>query len=36
MSVLVMVIQNIHLNVLTQKALPVIADVFGIDMMESG
>lgn len=36
MSELVIVIQNSHLNLLTQKALLIIADVFGIDVMESG
>ena len=34
--VLVVVTQNNHLNLLTQKAFLIIADVFIIDMMESG
>lgn len=29
------VIQIRHLNILTQKAFPIIDDVFGIDMIES-
>lgn len=36
MSVLVMGIQSSHLNLLTEKAFPIIADVLGIDMTESG